>query len=276
MTTEQAGPSRYRDLYERWPFIRQAVELHVAGVTWQGCNLRGQDPGLAIPPDVQGIVSLPFLQNIVRDMLVEGVGRARMVVEGRRLRLEHIPPQVAEERSLDFTHSGLPSIRPGESFLKKASVAACSLAELVELPYTIDVIEGLESLAEAICECLGLPHWLLSQHSVNQATAISIKTSLVRFRAGVGSIRQATLAGLNKDIVPMIAQVLGLEERIEYAWSNEWLPSSGEDWGPVYQVFRGQGIFLQPLVQEALHTAQELSQRSVPSERAAELTHWYW
>lgn len=257
---------RCRQLYDKWDFIKRIVELYVEGVSWRGCKvIAPTEPG-RIPPEYSQIIDDEALKNGVRDMLVDGVGSFKLKVINSDHVLEIPTPR---ESFLQDAEPG------GRSFLWPAVINAKAFEDDVNLLKTAQtptrvaqVAEMVNLLKEDMCSGLGVPFGLLQQ-TVSTADPTAISYGLIVFRGKVNEFRRYIAYQLRSDAEPLISKAISYKGPIEVDWNEIWL-SSDVQWGPVYQVFKAQGINLKTLAELAVKHAKLLYDMSAISKSTCE------
>jgi len=243
---------RCRQFYEKWDFIKRIVELYVEGISWKGCKV--------VTPNEPGKISLKYRQiidngaikNGVRDMVVDGIGDFVLKV------IDSVHVLKIETRRESFLQDAEPG---GRSLLWPAERNAKALEDMVSLlktsqnpTHAAQVAEMVSLLEKDMCIGLGVPRGLLQQ-TVATGDPTVIKMGLIVFRGKVNDLRNHIAFQIEQKVQPLISEALSYEWPIEVDWNENWLPHGGE-YGPVYQVFKAQGIELRTLREEALNTAK--------------------
>lgn len=98
---------------------------------------------------------------------------------------------------------------------------------------------------------------------------------LIIFRGNVNNLRNHIAFQIEQKVQPLISEALSYEGPIEVDWNENWLPHGGE-YGPVYQVFKAQGIELRTLREEALNIAKfGLDNFLISRETYEEKVKWF-
>lgn len=111
--------------------------------------------------------------------------------------------------------------------------------------------EMFQMLVKDICLGLGVPHELLGPLSAT-ADADPIMWGLTTFRGNIRTWRDY------------------LGSRLGLSWNETWFLNGLAAYGPVYQVFKAQGIELRTLAQQVLSTAQSALDSSFISKQTYE------
>jgi hypothetical protein len=253
---------RCRQFYKRWEFIRRIVELYVEGLSWEGCNVMTPSEPDKIQLQYRQIIDDETLKDGLRDMLVDGIGEFNLKVLGSAHVLS-IPMQK------EFTDE-----ESGRSILWPAERSAIALEDMVSAlntsPYTTQVTEMIKFLEEKMCSVLGVP-WGLLQPTAATADPTIIQWGLISFRSRVGVLRNYVAFLMTEAVKPLISKSLNYKGRIEVVWNEDWHQSGVIcDYGPVYQVFKAQGIELRTLAEQCLNSAKSLLDSSLISRQIYE------
>lgn len=237
---------RCREFYEKWDFIQRIVELYAEGVSWKGCRLIALPEPESIPTEYRQVIADNDIKNGVRNMLVDGIGDFKLKLKDSTHVLSI--PMMKES----FLEEAEP---PGRSYLWAAARNAKHLEDMAGL---LGVAPGagemVNLLVNDMCAVLGVPHWLLLPNATN-ANPAAIKWGLIVYRGRVDQLRNYIAFEIQEPLKALIFQASGYNGYIEIAWNEDWLPHD-RAYGPVYQVFKAQGIELRSLREEALNAAK--------------------
>jgi len=261
---------RCRKCYERWYFVKKIVALYEEGVSWGGCRVIAPADPDKIPLEYSEIIGIDAIKDGVRGMMVEGVGKFEVQIPGHTHKLSILAPPQS------------PSIvkAEGQLFLWPCIQNDQELEKLVEdiekVPAAIPEAGPIvDQLMRGMCDCLGVPLRFLQNNVVADAP-IFVKDALMVFRGSVGELRRYIAFHLRERIKPLICKALNYEGPIEVAWNEEWLTGGWIEYGPVYQAFRAQGIWLEGLAQGMLESARQASEaRLIPRAEYKEVVRWF-
>ena len=257
-----------REFYEKWGFIERIVEFYAEGVSWRGCKVVVPDEPTKIPTQYSQVIGIDALKDGVRDMLVDGVGDFGLKV----LDSKHVAsiPMLRE----------FPDEEPGRPFLWPAALDAKRLEEMVEASKSADnaaeAEEGAKILAGHMCAVLGMPVWLLLPQAAT-ADLFEVMQVLPTFRGQVEELRNHIAYQIGEAVTLLIADALSYHGRIEVEWNENWFPIERiAEYGPVYQMFKTQGIQLSTLAENMLGQAKALLDIGVLSrDKHEELVKWF-
>lgn len=261
---------RCRKCYERWYFVKKIVALYEEGVSWGGCRVIAPADPDKIPPEYSEIIGIDAIKDGVRGMMVEGVGKFEVQIQGRPRKLSILAPPQS------------PSIvkAEGQLFLWPCIQNDQELEKLVEdiekLPAAIPEAGPIvDQLMRGMCDCLGVPLRFL-QNNVVADDPIFVKDALIIFRDVVGRWREHIAFHLTKEIRPLICKALNYEDLVKVTWNEEWLTTGMGEYGPVYQAFRAQGILLEGLARGVIEYARQLGEASlIPKAEYEEAVRWF-
>lgn len=185
------------------------------------------------------LIGVDAIKDGVRSMLVNGAGDFKIRKQsGTQTVSVQMPIQFVEEE-------------PGHPFLWPVTQNTKHLDDLENLlAYNAGAREMFQMLAKDICLGLGIPYELLGPLSAT-ADADAIMLGLTTF---IGNVR-------------IWREYLG--HRLGLNWNENWLQSGFLcQYGPVYQVFKAQGIELKTLAQQVQSTAQSALDNKFISRQA--------
>lgn len=184
-------------------------------------------------------VEVDSIRNGVRSMLVTGVGDFN--IEGQN-GMQTVSVQM---------QSNFPLGELGHPFLWPATRNSKQLEQMVELLNTgnPEVLRMVELLQKDMCLGLGVPHELLGPLSAT-ADADAIMWGITTFSGNIRTWRDY------------------LGYRLGLSWNENWYQSGFlRGYGPVYQVFRAQGIDLRTLRAQVLNAAKSALDNSLVSKQ---------
>jgi hypothetical protein len=186
------------------------------------------------------------IKNGVRGMLVSGTGEFDLKT-----------PVGAQVLSIPMP-SEFPYEEPGHPFLWPATRNAKHLEEMVELlKLTSNAAEMVNMLVKDMCLGLGVPHWLLRPNA-STADPTAIMWGLTTFRGKTDVLRNY------------------ISFRAKINWNENWLQHGLAAYGPIYQVFKAQGIELRTLAEQILHAAQSgLDSSLISKQTYEESVKWF-
>jgi len=262
---------RCRQFYEKWRFIRRIVELCAEGISWKGCKLVTPKEAEKIPLKYRQLIDSGALKNGARDMVVDGIGDFSLKVKDS----VHVL-KIETPRELPFLRDAEAG---GRSLLWPAQLNAKALENMTGLisrdaAHAALVAEMVTRLKEDMCMVLGVPYALL-QETVATGDPTATMWGLIIFRGKVDQLRSHIAFQIQRKVQPLISEALSYEWPIKVDWNENWLPRGGE-WGPVYQVFKAQGIELRPLREAALRMAElELDNQLISRHTYEEKVKWF-
>jgi hypothetical protein len=250
-TNEQ---QRCRKFYENSGFVRRIVDLYAEGVSWKGCKVITPAEPDKIPVQYSHIIDVDAIKNGVRDMLVDGTGKFNLKV----LDSVHVLsiPMPGES----------PTEEPGRSLLWPVE----SNAQAFQLGASPTALKATKAIIEDVCRFLGVPLQLLSQNTVT-ADPTAVMEGLRLFKHRVDELRTHIAFHTTKAVKPLISKAESYDGRIEVVWNEDWYQSGIiYNYGPVYQVFKAQGIELKTLREQSLNGAKSLLDNSLISKQTYE------
>jgi len=186
------------------------------------------------------LTGVDAIKDGVRSMLVTGVGDFNIE---RQSGMQTVSVQMP---------SNIPFEELGHPFLWPVTQNAKHLDGMVKLlGHKVGAEEMFQMLVKDICLGLGVPHELLGPLSAT-ADADPIMWGLTTFRGNVRIWRDY------------------LGSRLGLSWNETWFLNGLAAYGPVYQVFKAQGIELRTLAQQVLSTAQSALDSSLISKQTYE------
>lgn len=265
---------RCREFYEKWDFVKRIVSLYAEGVSWKGCKVTAPIEPDRIPLQYSQIVDVGTIKNVVRDMLVEGTGHFNLEVHDSVPTLTYLEPdRVIGVPDVVLIHMPSQSSmeEAGRPFLWPAALNAKPLENAIKL---IDVSPDAAMMAQILmddmCAYFGVPRWLLLQ-SVVTGDPTAIKWGLNLFRSRVNELRAYLGFHMTEAVKPLVSEALNYKGFIEIAWNEHWFQSAIiSAYGPVYQVFKAQGIELRTLAEQRLDFAKSLLESSLISRKTYE------
>lgn len=252
---------RCREFYEKWDFVKRIVELYAEGVSWKGCTVITPAEPDKIPAQYSQIIDVDAIKDGVRGMLVDGTGNFNLKVLDSVLALQTPMPKeapIAEEP-------------PGRPFIWPATVNAKALEAMVNaLGTSPDAKMIAHWIKNEMCSVLGVPCWLLLPNAA-QADPTAVIAGLTRFQGEVEELRKHLAFHMAEAVRLSISKALKYTGLIEVVWNEDWLrPGVIFDYGPVYQVFKAQGIELRKLREQCLNVAESLLNNSLISRQTYE------
>lgn len=217
-------------VYKKWGFVKQIVELYAEGVSWKGCNLTGIDD----------------IKDGVRGMLVTGEGDFKIKNQNG---MQTVKIQMPRSSPIE---------EPGHPFLWPVTQNTTHLDKMEpSLGPNAGINAFFEVLVKDICAGLGVPYELLGPQSAT-AHGDAVMWGLITFRGNVKSWRN----------------YLGYNLKLN--WNEEWDQKDLAAYGPVYQVFKAQGIELSTLAAQVLSTAKSALDNSfIPRQTYEQAVKWF-
>lgn len=259
---------RFKESYKKWRFIRRIVDLYAEGVSWKGCKLiTPAEPG-KIPVQYSQIIDVDAIKDGVRGMLVDGTGDFNLKV------LDSVHVLSIPMQRLPF--QGEP---PGRSFLWRATINAEALETMLSALGTssnvTQVAEMVKFLEDDMCRGLGVPRLLL-QPIAATANSYAIMDGLTTFIGRVEQLRKHIAFHMTELVRPLISEALTYDGWIKVEWNENWLQRELAAYGPIYQVFKAQGIELRILAQQVVNTAKSARDGSLISRQTyEESVRWF-
>ena len=252
---------RCREFYQKWDFIRRIVDLYAEGVSWKGCKVITPAEPDKIPVQYSHIIDVDSIKNGVRGMLVDGTGDFNLKVLESELVLPILMPKeapIAEEP-------------PGRPFLLRATTNADALDAMVNaLGTSPDATHMAEMIENDMCAVLGVPRQLLLPNAAT-ADPTAIMGGLIIFRGEVEELRKHLAFHMAEAVRPLISEALSYTGPIEVEWNEDWYQSGFLcGYGPIYQVFKAQGIELSTLAEQILNAAKSGLDSSLISRQVYE------
>ena len=255
---------RCRQFYEKWEFIKRIVDLYAEGVSWKGCKVITPAEPDKIPAQYSQIIEADAIKNGVRGMLVDGTGDFNLKVLDSTQVLPILMPR--ED----------PIAEPGRSLLWPAERNAKALEDMVNLVGTSpDATQLVEIIRDGMCRVLGVPYPLLQ--NVVTADPTAVMWGLFTFEGKVNELRTHIARQMTEKVKSLISKALNYAGWIEVFWNEDWRQSGVIcDYGPVYQVFKAQGIELRTLREQCLNSAKSLSDSNlIPRQTYEESVKWF-
>lgn len=258
---------RFKESYEKWGFIRRIVDLYAEGVAWKDCKVIAPTESDKIPSQYSQIIDADAIKDGVCGMLVDGMGVFNLRVLGSAHKLSiHVPPW-----------SFLDDEEGRCSFLWRATINAGALETMLSAlgtspnaAHAAQVAEMVKFLEEDMCMGLGVPRGLLQPNAAN-ADPTRVMWGLITFRGRVEELRKHIAFHMTEAVRPLISKALNYKGQIEVVWNEDWHQSGVIcDYGPVYQVFKTQGIELRKLAEQCLKSAKSLLDSSLISRQTYE------
>ena len=259
---------RFKKCYERWNFVRRIVDLYAEGVSWKGCKVIAPTEPNKIPVQYSQIIDTDAIKDGAHGMLVEGTGDFNLKV-------------------LDSVHvlripmpRNFPDEEPGHSFLWRPTINAEALETMLSAlgtsPSSTQAAEMVKFLEEDMCMGLGVPRGLLQPDAAN-ADPTRVMWGLITFRGRVEELRDHLAFHMSELVRPLISKALSYEGWIEVEWNESWYQSGFLcGYGPIYQVFRAQGIDLRTLRDQVLNAAKSARDDSLISRQTyEESVRWF-
>jgi len=250
-----------REFYERWDFIKKIVELYTEGVAWKGCKLIAHSDTFTISPQYSQIIDNDSIKDGVRNMLIDGIGTFNIKL-GDSIHELSIPTQ--KESSLADAEPG------GRSFLWAAARQDEHLNNLFSIigqvpPQNVETHKHLlDTILNSTCSVIGVPYILVSPKASTTDPYI-IMDALATFNSRVKELRRYISFQLRELSKPFIFKFFNYEGPIEIRWNEFWFPQYGE-YGPVYQVFKAQGIDLITLSEQMLNHEKQMYEMNLISK----------
>ncbi len=186
------------------------------------------------------LTGVDAIKDGVRSMLVTGVGDFN--IEGQN-GMQTVKIQMPRSNPIE---------EPGHPFLWPVTQNAKHLDKMEKLLGCNAAADGFfQMVVKDICSGLGVPYELLGPQSVT-AHADLIMWGLITFRGNIRRWRD----------------YLGHSLRLR--WNEEWLLHDLASYGPIYQVFKAQGIELSTLAKQVLTTAKSALDNSLISNQTYE------
>jgi hypothetical protein len=255
---------RFKKCYKKWKFVRRIVDLYAEGVSWEGCKIIALTEPDKIPLQYSQIIDADAIKGGVRGMLVDGTGDFNLKVLDS-VHVLSIP--VLKEAPIE-------EAQLGRSFLWRATINADALETMLSAlgtsPNATQAAEMVKFLEDDMCRGLGVPRWLL-QPIVATADADGIMNGLTTFIWRVEQLRKHIAFHMTELVRPLISKGLTYDGWIKVEWNESWYQSGFlRGYGPVYQVFKAQGIELRTLAEQVLNTAKSALDNSFISRQTYE------
>jgi len=192
------------------------------------------------------LIGIDASKDGVRSLLVTGVGDFNIE---RQSGMQTVSVQMP---------SDIPFEELGHPFLWPVTRNAKDLDDMEKLlGYKAGAEEMFQMLVKDICLGLGVPYELLGPPSTT-ADANAIMWGLITFRSNIRTWRDY------------------LGSRLGLTWNETWFLNGLAAYGPVYQVFKTQGIEFRTLAQQVLSTAQSALDSSLISRQTYDETiKWF-
>ena len=193
-------------------------------------------------------IEVDSIKNGVRGMLVTGTGEFNLKT-----------PRGAQVLSIPMPKKYfLEDEQPGHPFLWPFTQNATHLDNMEKLlGHKVYENEMFQIFAKDICLGLGVPYELLGPLSAT-ADAYAIMWGLTNFRGNIRTWRDY------------------LGSRLGLSWNETWFLNGLAAYGPVYQVFKDQGIELRMLAQQVLSSAKLLLDSGLSSRQTYdESVKWF-
>lgn len=263
---------RFKESYKKWEFVRRIVDLYTEGVSWKGCKVIALTEPDKIPVQYSQIIDAGAIKNGVRGMLVDGTGDFNLKVLDSAHVLSIPMPR----------WSFLEDEEAGRSFLWQATINAEALeTTLSVLGTSQNAIQAAEAakmvkfLEDDMCRGLGVPRWLL-QPIAATADGDAIMNELITFISRVERLRKYIAFHMTEATKSLISEALNYKGQIEVVWNETWLLNGLAAYGPVYQVFKAQGIELRTLAKQVVDGAKSALDNSIISRQTYDETiKWF-
>ena len=261
---------RFKKCYEKWKFVRRIVDLYAEGVSWQGCTVIAPTEPDKIPSQYSQIIDADAIKDGVRGMLVDGTGGFNLKV----LDSVHVLSIPVPRWSFLDDEAGRCS------FLWRATINAEALETMRSVletsPGAVQLVKNVEFLEDDMCSGLGVPRWLL-QPIATTANGDAIMNGLTIFISRVEQLRKHIAFHMSELVRPLISKALSYEGWIEVKWNENWYQSGFLcGYGPVYQVFKAQGIELRTLREQVLNAAKSgLDSSLISKQTYEEAVKWF-
>ena len=261
---------RFKKCYEKWKFIRRIVYLYAEGVSWKGCKVISPDEPDKIPSQHNQIIDVNAIKDGVRDMLVDGTGdfNIKVLDSVHKLPIPVLPSSFLQDAAA------------GHSFLWRPTINAEALETWISVlrtsPNATQAAEWVNFLEDEMCRGLGVPRWLL-QPIAATADGATIMDGLNIFIYRVEQLRDHIAFHMTEFVRPLISKALSYDGWIKVEWNENWYQSGFLcGYGPVYQVFKAQGIELRTLAEQVVKVAKSALDSSIISRRTYEETvKWF-
>ena len=257
-----------REFYEKWGFIKRIVELYAEGVSWKGCKVVAPAEPDKIPVQYSQIIDIDAIKAGLCDMLVDGIGDFKLkVLDSEQVLSIPMPREFPDEEA-------------GRSFLWAAALNAKRLEEVVELSEhstgTAEASETAGILVSNMCAVLSVPLWLLLPGAATTDPS-QVMSVLSTFWGQVEELRNYIVFQIKEGVKPLISNAISFNGHIEVEWNENWLKHERiAEYGPVYQVFRAQGIQLSTVAENMLGQAKVLLDiRVISRDKYEELVKWF-
>lgn len=261
---------RFKESYKKWKFIRRIVDLYAEGVSWKGCKVIAPAEPDKIPLQYSQIIDADAIKDGVHGMLVDGTGDFNLkVLDSVHVLSIPMPKEAPIEEE-----------QPGRSFLWRATINADALETMLSAlgtsPNATQAAEMVKFLEDDMCRGLGVPSWLL-QPIAATADGDAIMYVLTTFIGRVEQLRKHIAFHMTELVKPLISKALTYDGWIKVEWTEKWYQSGFLcGYGPIYQVFKAQGIELRTLAEQVLNVAKSgLDSSLISRQTYEESVKWF-
>ncbi len=255
--------------YRKHKFIQKSIDLIATGVAWGGGGFH------ALEGDIDGSVA-----QALSDYALVDLARGLLLFGGVRIGVAPAPggvkvaifegAQAPGTSVVNILRSDRGDDAEGEPVLAHALGAIDMYETLLgnlRTNQSPDLVDLLAYLQQSIHSALSIPGCMLEQPQIDQTNVIMLKQGAILFQSEVNLLRQNVRYGLNH-VAHAMQDALHCGA-IQWRWNAEWMTSRPCEFGWVYQVFRSQGLILEPIRRDEVgalqlaHTHGFVSKRTV-------------